>query len=287
MSNLKKYNNISFFENKKITKVVNFSNSFGASCNKITLHDNTEVVIKELINTEAAYDSIFYEGKSLEFMGKIFPDIFPKVLYLKKNFLIMEFIKHNNLKTDSSEKELAFNIAKIHKIKNDKYGFNFDPPIGALKQPSELEKSWVDFYGKKRLGMIYNLISATNPMPKIINQGIEKILKNLKNIIPDNPKPSLIHGDLWEGNILYNNGQLVGLIDLGIYYAHSEMEIAYLDFFKSITEDFYQYYSSYNYLDKNYKEYSEIYQLYYCLLNVHLWSRDYVKNTNELLKKYI
>ena len=38
---------------------------------------------------------------------------------------------------------------------------------------------------------------------------------------------------------------------------------------------------------KNYYDYEPIYQLYYSLLNVHLWSRDYVKNTNELLKKYI
>ena len=135
--------------------------------------------------------------------------------------------------------------------------------------------------------MIYELINSTNPMPKEINKGIEKIMKNLINIIPNNPRPSLIHGDLWEGNILFHNGNLRGLIDPGIYYAHSEMEISYLEFFKYISKDFYEYYAEYHYLDKEYFNYSKVYQLYYCLLNVHLWSRNYIQNTAELIKKLV
>ena len=83
--------------------------------------------------------------------------------------------------------------------------------------------------------MIYEEINKANPMPKKINNGIERILKNLNNIIPNDPQPSLTHGDLWEGNILFNNGRLVGLIDPGISYIHSEMEIAYLKWFKFIS----------------------------------------------------
>ena len=87
--------------------------------------------------------------------------------------------------------------------------------------------------------------------------------KNLKNLIPDNPKPSLIHGDLWDENILFHNGKLVGLIDPGIYYAHSEMEIAYLQWFNYISNNFFQYYNEYNHLDKDFFNYSEVYQLLY------------------------
>ena len=128
--------------------------------------------------------------------------------------------------------------------------------------------------------------SKTNPMPKKINKGIEKILKNLNNIIPNNPKPSLTHGDLWEGNILFNTGKLVGLIDPGISYIHNEMEISYLKWFNYISKNFYSYYSEIININRDFFDYSEVYELYYSLLNVHLWSRKYLQNTAELVSKY-
>ena len=286
MLNLNIQKTIPLFKDRAIRNQVSLSNSFGACCKKIKLDDNSQYVVKELIKSSDAYNPIFYEGKCLEFMNDKFPSLFPKVLFLKNNLLVMEFIDHNKIKDKKSEQDLACQLAKIHQIKNDQFGFEFDPPIGGLRQPSSFEKSWVNFYANKRLNMIFELINATNPMPNEINRGIERLLKNLENLIPDNPQPSLIHGDLWEGNILLHNGKLVGLIDPGIYYAHSEMEIAYLEWFKYISKDFYQYYSEYNQLDKDFMNYSEVYQLYYCLLNVHLWSRDYIQNTAELVRKF-
>ena len=277
---------IPFFQDSKIAETTILSNSFGANCNKVKLENNKCYVVKELIKSDNNYNSIFYEGKCLEFMNDKFPDLFPKVYYLKDNILVMKFIENNNVKDKQSEQDLAFQLAQVHQIKNSSFGYEFDPPIGGLKQPSGFEKSWIDFYGNKRLRMIFEMINSTKPMPNKINQGIEKILKNLKNLIPANPQPSLIHGDLWEGNILFQNGKIVGFIDPGIYYAHCEMEIAYLQWFKYVGQDFFKYYSEYNYLDKEYFNYSEIYQLYYCLLNVHLWSRDYIKDVAELVRKF-
>ena len=96
-----------------------------------------------------------------------------------------------------------------------------------------------------------------------------------------------MHGDLWEGNILFNKGELVGLIDPGVHFAHNEMELAYLTWFKYIDSEFFNHYNKYIQVDNNYFEYEPIYQLYFCLLNVHLWSRKYIKNTRNLLKKII
>ena len=172
-------------------------------------------------------------------------------------------------------------------MKNNKFGFKFDSPIGGLRQPCKFQKSWIDFFEANRLGMIYNKINKTNPMPKKINQGIEKILKNLKNFIPHNPEASLIHGDLWEGNILFDKGKLVGLIDPGIYYAPKEIELAYLKWFKFISNKFYKYYSEVINFDKDFFNYSEVYELYYSLLNVHLWDRRYINDVAKLISKFI
>ena len=223
MSNINKKDTIPFLRDKNIVSRVMLSNSFGALCEKIKLEDNSQFVIKWLKKENKDYDSIYYEGKSLEFMYDKFPDLFPKVIYLDKNILVINFINNNKIKNNNSEKDFAFKIARIHQFKNDKFGFDFDTPIGGLRQPSDYQKSWIDFYGNYRLGMIYEEINKINPMPKEINKGIEKIIKDLNNIIPNDPQPSLAHGDLWEGNILFNDGLLVGLVDPGINYIHNEI----------------------------------------------------------------
>ena len=279
-------NKINFFDGKTIKDMNILSNAFGTTCKKVELDNGDEYVVKQLIDKKDNYNSIYYEGKSLQFMHKKFPKLFPQVFYLKDNILIMQYIKHNKIKKKESEKELALIIAKIHQNKNDSFGFEFDPPIGGIKQPSKYSSSWSDFFSINRLLMIYEKISLIKPMPKEINILIENLIKNIKNFIPNNPKPSLIHGDMWEGNILLNDGKIIGLIDPGIYYAHNEMELAYLQWFNYISKEFYAYYSEHGNIDKDYFKYSEIYQLYYCLLNVHLWSREYIKDTYRLLEKF-
>ena len=141
MLNLNLQNNISFFKGRAIRNQVSLSNSFGVCCKKVTLDDNSQYVVKELVKSNDSYNSIFYEGKCLEFMNEKFPNLFPKVLYLKNNVLVMDFIDHNKRKNKKSEQDLAYQLARIHQIKNDQFGFEFDSPIGGLRQPSSFEKS--------------------------------------------------------------------------------------------------------------------------------------------------
>ena len=278
--------NIPLFRNKKIIKIDNLSNAFGAYCKKVILNDNTKIIIKGIKKIDKNYNSILYEGKSIKFMYKKFPNIFSEILYSNENILVMKFIENNNIKNQDSYKDLAKKIAKIHQIKNKQFGFDYDTPIGGLRQPSKYEYSWLEFYSKKRLGMIFEKINTTNPMPKKINDNIENILKNIGNLLPKNPEPSLIHGDLWSGNILFNNNELVGLIDPGIHYAHHELELAYLYWFNYVDKKFFQFYSEHNSIDKYFFKYQEIYQLYYSLLNVYLWSREYISDVSKLAQKF-
>ena len=106
-------------------------------------------------------------------------------------------------------------------------------------------------------------------------------------MIPSNPQPCLLHGDLWEGNILFNNGKFSSFIDPGSFFGHNELEVAYLRWFNPsfIDADFLAKYRNFIEIHKDYLKYEPIYQLYYSLLNVYLWDKSYIKDSKNLLMK--
>ncbi len=124
-------------------------------------------------------------------------------------------------------------------------------------------------------------------MDETINTKIDLLIKKIDNFIPNKPIASLLHGDLWEGNILFKNKKFVGFIDPGSFYGHNELEVSYLRWFnpKFIDENFLDKYNDHIKIDKYYLEYEPIYQLYYSLLNVYLWDRSYIEDVRKLLEK--
>ena len=276
-----------FISNKIIINKKVLSESFNIRCEKITLNNNESFVAKYYIKKNTSFNSINSEANSLIYLLKRFPNLFPSIKYFSKNLLIIDFIEHNNCKNENYQKNFANILLKLHSIENDKYGFDFDTQIGGLKQSNEYDSNWINFFREKRLNMIFEKINKANPMSKHINQKIEVLMKNLANYLPKNPQISLLHGDLWSGNILFHNGNLVALIDPGIYFGHNELEIAYLTWFKYVDKKFLDFYSNEIKIDKNYYTYEPIYQLYFSLLNIYLWNREYIKDTESLLKKIV
>ena len=283
--NIEKIQNL--LNNQKIIKTKLISSSFGINCLKIKTSSEKNFIVKLYKNKKNKFNSIKAEAKNLIFLNKKKINIFPKLINHDDAILIMEYIENNEIKPKRINKHFLKTITTIHKVQSDKYGFSFDTQIGGMQQKNKYEKNWMNFFRENRLYNIYNKICKTKPMPKQINKKIEILLKNLNNRIPAKPKSSLLHGDLWDGNILFKNKKLVGLIDPGSFFGHSEMEVAYLTWFNPhyIGSNFVNNYSKFISIDKNYSSYEPIYQLYYSLMNVHLWDRIYIKDVNRLINK--
>ena len=274
-------------DNKKIIDSKLLSDSFGINCLKIITNDSKEFIVKYYYKNNDKFNAIKSEKDNLVFFNKQKFNYFPNIINYNDRFLIMSFISNNDDQPEKTNVDLLNSIISIHSIKNQDYGFDFDTQIGGLKQINSKKTNWVDFYREQRLGYIFNIINSNCPMDTSTNNQIEKLITNLYNFIPEKPNASLLHGDLWEGNILFYDKKFVGFIDPGSFYGHNELEIAYLTWFNPnfIKNGFLNKYNEIINIDKEYKNYEPIYQLYYSLLNVYLWDRSYIKDVKKLLNK--
>jgi fructosamine-3-kinase len=114
----------------------------------------------------------------------------------------------------------------------------------------------------------------------------EKLLNKITQLIPEDSKPVLIHGDLWSGNyMITQNGP--ALIDPAAYFADAEMEFSIITMFGGFSERFYNAYNSVNPLSPDWEERNKLYQLYHVLNHYYLFGGGYRSQANNIAQHYI
>lgn len=241
-----------------------------------------------ILKTSKASDALGIEAKMLEDIHKYDIPV-PKVYASSETYLLMEYIEEKKQATCTQEIAAAKVLADLHTLTNESrmYGYYYDTTIGPFNQCNEqTQYSWGLFLGQMRIMPMAKICYDKGLISKQMVEGLEGLCRDLyKRIDMSLITPSLLHGDLWSGNILFNmNGAT--LIDPAIYYGDKEMELAFILLFDTFGETFFNAYSEVHPLSEDFYESKvPLYQIYPLLVHVALYGGSYIGQLEQILKR--
>ena len=212
----------------------------------------------------------------------------PEVYDSSDTHLLMEYIESTTQEKHVEDKAAAKVLSDLHLLTNDArmYGYYYDTTIGPFSQKNEqIQYNWPLFLGQMRILPMARICYDKGYISKELVGKLEVLCQELyKRINMASITPSLLHGDLWRGNILFNmNGAT--LIDPALSFGDKEMDLAYILMFNTFGDNFFKSYQDVHTLSKDFYEVKvPLYQIYPLLVHVALYGGSYVMELEQLLK---
>ena len=206
------------------------------------------------------------------------------------SFLLLKFIKSAKPRTDYWE-SFARDLAALHKADtkifeiSGKFGFFQNNFIGARAQNNTPSDSWISFFRDNRLAPQFK--DADSYFTAEDRSKITKLLDHLEDFLIEPNQPSLLHGDLWSGNVMCGPEGKAMLIDPAAYIGHAEADLAMTELFGGFPEKFYDAYREANPLEPGYENRRDIYNLYQLLNHLNLFGPTYLGPVLSIIDEYI
>ena len=172
-------------------------------------------------------------------------------------------------------KNLAKGLAHIHKTHNDQFGWDEDNFIGLNPQKNGFNSNWGEFFLNQRLGYQVQLIAESELKSQLSNLLDKHHTKLVEFLNAQAPKPSLVHGDLWSGNVMFE-GEQPYLIDPAAYYGDREVDLAMAKMFGGFDALFFQTYDKEYPLPNGFDVRTTIYNPYHYLNHYNLFGGSYL-----------
>lgn len=250
---------------------------------RVTLADGRDVVAK----LGEAGSGLALEGFMLEYLARHSGLPVPEVLHAADDLLLMECLPADGRIDKAAELHAADLVAQLHGVTAEDFGFERATVIGGLAQPNPWTASWRDFFRDQRLLHMAGSAHAAGRLPADVLARVERVAGRLERWIDDGGRPSLIHGDMWGGNVLAQNGRITGFIDPAIYFADAEIELAFTTLFNTFSDTFFARYREHRAIRPGFFEVRrDLYNLYPLLVHVRLFGGSYVASVTQACERF-
>lgn len=206
------------------------------------------------------------------------------------SFLLLEFVTAGQMVSDYWE-IFAHELAAMHQastaclVTGGNYGFLCDNYIGSGDQCNTAHDRWIPFFRDCRLEPQFQ--RAAHYFDSQDQKNIAKLLEHLDDILVEPEYPSLLHGDLWSGNVMTGDNGKAWLIDPAAYVGHAEADLAMTELFGGFSRTFYDAYKEAAPMLPGYDDRRDLYNLYQLLNHLNLFGTAYLSPVKRIVRKYV
>lgn len=201
-----------------------------------------------------------------------------------RDFLLTEYLPPAPPAPNSWE-VFGQRLAHLHNHTNACFGFPHSNYLGSTPQPNEWLEDGFEFFAERRLLFQGRLARNRGELSPSGLQKLERLAARLRDFVPPQ-SASLLHGDLWGGNVIGGPGGQACLIDPAAHYGWAEAELAMTTLFGRFPQAFYSAYAAVRPLTGGYDSRFEIYNLYHLLNHLNLFGKSYVEAVEAILRPF-
>jgi fructosamine-3-kinase len=198
------------------------------------------------------------------------------------SFLVLEYIEFRQ-PTKLSDRLLGQQMAFLHHLDQPCFGWHRDNTIGSTEQSNSKNNTWLSFWREHRLGFQLKLAEKNGYGGRLQTSGEQLLIKMDGFFANYQPKPSLLHGDLWSGNAAVDIKGNPVAFDPACYYGDREADLAMTELFGGFSQDFYAAYQAVYPLDPDYTTRKAFYNLYHILNHLNLFGGGYLKQSQNII----
>ena len=214
------------------------------------------------------------------------PDVIGVVHLEDAALLVLERIRTVRPETKTDFERLGRGLASLHRVENDRCGFEFPTYLGIFRQDNTWKRTWREFYGECRLYDTLHMAIRAGKMNASECAVIERLVSRLPHVCPEPKGFSLLHGDPWLGNLLYDGTDIV-MIDCSLYYGNREIDLTTVDFFFPVSENFFSAYEEAFPKEDGFRERADLWRINQWLGHVTLYGDKYKERLWNAVRPYL
>jgi fructosamine-3-kinase len=242
------------------------------------------------INTAAYREHFLAEEDGLVALreaGMRVPQVFSLGTTPGYAYLLCGFLDLGTLDT-ASARALGRALARTHaRDAGCRYGWHRANYIGATPQSNHWHDDWASFWAEERIAPQLALARENGLGERLQTLG-ERLLARIPHLLSRHqPKPALVHGDLWSGNAgTVGDGEPV-VFDPAVYVGDAEADLAMTELFGGFPRSFFEGYAEMATIAAGYETRKPLYNLYHVLNHANLFGGAYVGQAERVMTRLL
>lgn len=194
----------------------------------------------------------------------------PQVLAVDEDAVVLQYLPPDG-RLSGCWDDLGRVLAQVHTGRPEgdaiRYGWHADHAFGDVAVCNKWTENWPEFWARHRIGVHLDHVGPD------LARELENLMRRLPDLLPHKPVPSLLHGDLWGGNVLVSGSRVSGLIDPCCHYGHAEVDLATAGVFDRPSAAFY---TAHGGVEAGYEVRFAIYRLWIALVHLRRFGATYM-----------